>query len=529
MFVVGGLDDQLPMLTWFNLVHSNLLSYLLEFEPYRQIFTAYINPFSTNEPLSYLFILLLSLIFGSSSHFAFLIIVFFLNIFFTYNLFKESHFRFVYTLIFCFSSYYWTHFSIHPSLAHVWVISFYFSSLIGFLLKKGSWQKLAVAQIIAVLFSSYYGFFLFFFTISILINSIVVSIKTKQYRNVLVGPFLIILTSVLLSFIIEFRYIKANYFDKVLTSSNSSLVLKRPIEDFFYFSVRPWYFVIPPQDSQVYGNLPENILRFLANTNHYLFDDYFAGEHSGLFFGILFNVSLLLFLILFILKNGFGKLFDTSIKRTLGIGYLSLILISLPPYITLFSFKLYTPGYIVSLLFPMFRVTSRVAVILLLCNLLLFSFLVEKIMINRLTSRLLTNVLVSFFCFTTLFETFVPVSIEKFEKEPEVYRYMSEKLPKGSTFVAYPYSRVEEPFLYIPVHNQYFINIKGYVFNDITSEDLTKSIPTQYGAANLQKKEVKYLLLFKNNSNENQSILRSKDYTQFEEFSDSFLLKLKEE
>ncbi len=528
MLLFGGLDDQLGSYIWSLIAGSKNLEYILRFQPYRDSFLPYLNPLTSSEPLMWLYYSILVKIFGHYTQVALIGITLLLTFYFTHRLFKGYKFSLVLTLIFCFSSYMWLHIAIHPDLAQIWVIPFFIGTLID--ATRGSSQnyKVGLALVISSLFSNYYGFILFLFMVGFHLGGLFIKQDRKKQVTLMITQFGVA-TVLLVAFL--YPYISANYLSSNLggksIEESRHLVLKRPIEDYFFFSVRPWYFILPPKNNPFLGAITESAVTSLSETRHYLLDDYFAGEHSGLYFGTLLNICIIFMLAIHLKKNRILTLLDSNIKVGIFSGCLLLLLISMPPYVSLLSAKLYTPGYLVYRLFPMIRVTARVSVVLLLCHLLLLAYLLHKAGIGEKVKGTYKLILPVLFLLITLGETFIPVSISYFDKRPLVYEYINSALPSGSVFAVYPYSRVEEPFLYLPVHNKYFLNIKGYVFSDITSEALTKSIPTDKGFSNLQTKNVQYLLLFKDGSEGTQVIMQNSNFKVMKEFEDAYLLKLK--
>jgi hypothetical protein len=100
-------------------------------------------------------------------------------------------------------------------------------------------------------------------------------------------------------------------------------------------------------------------------------------------------------------------------------------------------------------------------------------------------------------------------------------------LPPQTSFVVYPYSKVEEPFLYIPVHEQYLVNIKGAQVGSMSSEEFTRSLFEEVTGSKsaLSSNPFKYLVLYKTNAKSSNAFINSGIYIVEHEFKDSYLLK----
>lgn len=536
MYILGGLDDQLPLLLWsmvsnfpFSVSDPNLLTHKV----YADVFFSYIYPWKSNEPLLWLFLSFFSSLIGPHFYTLFVFITFILSFLCSYFLFKRFKFPLFYSLIFTLSSYMWSHSTIHPDLAQVWVFPLFLNFLLQKLekvrLKFLDSVHLTLLILCIALISNYYGFFV------LLLFAVVVSVVTVQgfLKNRVINFTLLKLciTTIILSFLLItlalFPYIKANYLNTSSQNTEYLYQLTRPIGDFVTFSSRPWYFLIPPVKNPFLGNYALSFVDKIKSFNYFLTDDYFAGEHSGNYFGIIFTLSLIgIVFLVFRSKN-----FKDSVYRDKIILFFStfilIYVLALPPFFTIAGIEVYMPSFLIFKFLPMLRVTSRLSIVCLLCLLMMCGYCVSYIYSLRPGIKNSLKYSLSVILVLTLLETFIPIKLYKVPEPPLVYTFMNSHISHYARFAVYPYGKTEEALFWLPVHKQFLVNPRGYNIPGFSSEKFTKSIYTEAGIAALTSSDIKYLVVFKEGTEKPLDFFITNSKLQIEkEFSDSYLFKV---
>lgn len=320
-------------------------------------------------------------------------------------------------------------------------------------------------------------------------------------------------------------YIKANY----LTSNNAtrvelgSKVVSRSIGDFVIFSSRPWYLIIPPDKNPFLGNISKRLQQSFTNTNYYLADDYFAGEHSANYYGIILTST--------VIVGWFYLLKKASIKTkgkiiVLALSTLTLLFIMFPPYFTFQGITIYTPGYLLYKFFPMFRVTARFGIVVYFFMLTLFATIVNYIYLKdtKTISKLKVLLFVTLISLVTFLETFVPVKIVSMNDSPRIYTYFHEATFPQSTFVVYPYSKTKDALLWLSVHQRGLVNPHSYLKGDYDSEIITRELISSEGlrSANVL---ADFLVVYKDIP-KNELDFFLKNLNLIDEFDDYYLFYL---
>ena len=496
MNIVGGLSDQTIFYVWERIsgIFSIKDPILASFFPYQFTFRYLINPLSSNQPVLSLFA---SLITTLVSYNFLLLITFILNLVFSYLFFKRFKNGWIYTLIFCFSAYLMSHFGIHIALSQIWVFPMFFSNLFKWK-KEASFRSCLIIGIVTtltILVSNYYGFFILLF------------LAVYSFSELLVGNkrsyFLTIFVSVFLSFVFLFPYFKAAFFGG---DSIHSVALERNVEDVFYFSSRPWYFVIPPVKNPFIGNLGKSLVTTFQSTGYFLADDYFAAEHVGNYFGLV--------LILFTVLTSIYVVREESLElknniKSLWITILVLVLFMFPPFFTISGLKIYTPGFLICKFFPMFRVTARLSILVLFILLTIlgtsFDFLSEKFNDQLKVLRLLSIFILA----VTLFETYVPLKIVKIYKSPKVFEYIEKSISRESMFAVYPYGKSQESFFWLPKHKKMILNLRDYQYGAFNSEEFSNELNSTKGLSNAIDLGVNYIVVSKDISEKDKLFFES--------------------
>lgn len=513
--VIGGVDDQIAILVWERLSVSTQ-QWLIQNPFYAHTFSALINPLSTNEPLTYVLLKLFLDLFHSHAYNLFLLFTLAANLLVGYAFFKKYKYATFLTALYAFSAFFWLHIGKHVSLAELWVLPLCFMFLQRLNHTWRSYISLGVVLGITVLISNYLGFCLLVFAGIYLVSGLI----TRQMRLREVMGFVIsFIFAAVIVFISLFPYISANYFNKIPSQADSSiLVLRRTIDDFLLFSARPWYFFIPPVKSVLYGSIPTQIYEKIAKTGYFLADDYFDGEHGSLFLG--YSLMLLTgYLLLYAYKQG-----DSSMRSHLSHNLLSIVLIisfMMPPFFTISGLTVYTPGWLIYKFFPMFRVTSRFIVVILFILLTLIGEILTKYPFKGKKSTLIYLLLP-----LILLETYIPLKFTRVEAVPEEISQLSSYISKEDMFATYPYSSTKQVFYYLPDYERLLLNPRGLAYGDFSSESFTSELVTDAGLIKAHELGVKYLLVYKDIPQEDLYFFGNSKYiSKSAEFSKAYLFK----
>lgn len=528
MTILGGLDDQTALLVWGNISKcfvSGCSSDLSSFFIYRELFLSLTHPLLSNQPiLSLIISLSLRYLGGGFLNYLF-IFTLLLNFFSAWLLFKRFKYHYVYSLIYTFSSYMWSHFAIHIDLSQTWVFPAFIYLLLEFKNKftvKNSFY-ISVFFTLVILISNYNGFLLLLFFACFSISGLLVR-PCPNGLAFLRFTLLTFLITFFLIFVTLFPFIRANYLVKSNPSDFRYLV-HRPFEDFIAFSSRPWYFFTPSVKNPILGTYSKKILASMATKNYFLSDDYFYTEHSGNYFGLLLLATTFISVI-YVLKKSLKRI-DKLIWQYILTIFL-LVSFMMPAFFTLSGNKFYTPGIILYKFFPMFRVTSRVSIVVLLILLLVLSYCIDYIYSNgpgKLKKFLPVFMVV--LTIVTLSETYMPLKITKIPKPSESYIYMRQDKPSKTIFAVYPYSRSQEALYYLSVHQQFLLNPKGYVNPSFDSAEFTKKLITSDGLQKFKNMGGSYLVVFKNADIHDVQFFKSSNSLFLEkEFPDSYVFKL---
>lgn len=500
--VINGLDDQTIFLVWEKISKMPNYGRFLDWQIYKNLFYFFVNPLQSNEPLITLFVskfLSLSVI-GNFN--VFLIITLLLNLGISYQYFKKYKFGLFYSLMFCFSAYFWSHFGIHVSLMQIWLIP------LVFLFRD---KKEVFFLAMAVLVSNYLGLFvLITFCLKALIESFWDFKKAiNSFKHIFFASILIL--------IVLFPYIKLNYFESASeqnarsvhfdTTPDVNIYAKpsRNMADFIKFSSRPWYFVTPPVKNPILGSFSQNILEKIRLSNKFLTNEYFAGEHQANYLGLVLLGVYFVYVFKALRDVNFQNKKEI-IQRFMLLG--ALFILMLPPFFTIKGNVIYTPSILFFQIFPMFRVTARFSIIILFLILDGLAYLLNIYLAKNIKSY----IFIGFLTIITLIEVFIPLKFVKMPQNMPAFEYLATK-PASTTFAIYPYSKTEDALYYLSVHKQFLVNPRGYVFGGFDSENFTKNIKSSYG-------KYDYLLI-----NKTESILPINNWILEKEFSDYYIYK----
>lgn len=490
---------------------------------YTMLFKDFVNPLLSNQPLYSFYLLLFMSVFKSYSVLILSILQVLITIGIGYLVFRKRSYWWFYVFIFTFSSYTWTQLGVHQDLIASWLVL-----LLIFLVDKLLFTPLLLKRyviyltfllLLGSLFSNYLGFVMAVTLVSYLL--VVWVVRISDFRRRLKYTCYIALSLTLFSVVLcllLFPYINSVYINSG-AALEASQTFNRPYEDFFTFSLRPWYFLVPHPGNFLYGDFSNFLVGRVAQTGYFLADDYFPAEHSSAFFGY----GLLLTIVLssvFSLCNSSTE----SRKRILlyVLTILILFLFTLPPFFTVNGVQIFTPGYLIYKFFPIFRVTSRFTVAILSLSLFIVAEFIDKTKINK---RFL-NVFMPLLLIITLAETYVPPKIAVYDKVPPPYVYMGTQVPMKIKFLVYPYSKSNESLFWMPDHKQCLMNVRGYVYEKISAEDLTLRLfePGMLGEA--KDLGVTHVLIYQPDTY-TKDVSSTSQLELVEKFSDSALYKVK--
>ncbi len=501
-FLIGGLDDQLANYVWggisgplFKITEECLQDYPL----YSNMFWGFQHPLLTSQPLYNLVNSVLLTIFGSGVFNVFVLLTLLANFIVTYLALRKFKAGLALALLFSFSSYAWIHMGKHLDLSQLWVFPAMYI-LLQKSNKHGSIPYLHSVKTGLFIFlvgviSNYYGFFLFVYYSLYTFLNVSFGLKSKADLLKEIKSFSIsILVSIIMLLITLFPYFKATYIDYDTERQNGffALGVQRPLEDFITFSARPWYSVLPPLENPLFGSITKNALEIGYKTNYFLADDYFAKEHSGNYFGLLFSFVTLITVIYLLAKKPtiLGK--EAKIYLIL---YILFFILMLPPYFTVSGIRFWTPGYLIFKLFPMFRVTARLSILQLFSLVVMAGYVFDYFftVMKPRNAVILTLVLALF----TLSEVFVPVTVYKETAGSEVYDYLSKNVPICAKVAVYPGAQSEVALLTLPKHNKLLLNPVDYRVSDYDYSEFTSQLPTTSGFGKFSELGGEYLVVFK--------------------------------
>lgn len=524
--IFGGLDDQISLLLWakvssipFKINEIDLISGSI----YLEVFQSYLRPWLSDQPVLWFFISFFASILKDNFYNVFLITSVIASFLSSLLLFKRFKFQIPLSLVFTFSSYMWIHLGKHPALMMIWLFP-----LTLHLIEQVTKTKYALKSVIkasafiglSLLISQYYGYFLLIlFSLWILIDVISKEISIKSFIK---NYFILFTTVIVVTGLFLAPYIKANYFQSSEESRHtSSRQLQRPLEDFITFSYRPWYSFIPSVKSPIYRDISTEAISSLKDTGYFLADDYFQGEHDGHFFGYAFYLVFITVTITYIFQVKKKIIFPNNpylIKYLILVT--ALLILSLPPFITISGITVYMPSYLLFKLFPMFRSLTRLSVLELLLMLMSLGYMLEVI---RIKSSRMLKIFTLLVVLIIIAETYVPLKIYRIPPTPSIYMYMGENLNK-TKFLVYPYSKTQEALFYLPYHKQELLNIRYYSSNIYSSEELTKILNTDLGLEESKKIGSEYLVVFKDISKDDLNFFMSSNVIKYVmEFEDAYL------
>lgn len=457
-----------------------------------------------------------------------------LNFLFALRFFKQLFGRFIGLLLvttFVFSPYLAYQGRSHFDLIQVWPVIWFFHTLF-FSQSRHKPVFLGLLLTLTVGISNYLGYFTVLAATLYLVFSF---LTTKEKRPTLKTALPIVAKAgavfFLTTLVFMLPYIKSNYFAPKIRMEDATDVraVNRPFEDFVIFSSRPWYYILPSVDNPFFGQLTQESLNRLSRTDNYLTQNYFKAEHSASFLGWITVLLGLVGLVGFRLQRQGLLVPDLAIPQetersasqqisppkynrsptqpshtnifSLLLTTIGLITLTMPPSIVLNGIEVYTPSYLLFKLFPMFRVLSRLGIIVMFFTLVfsgygyktLADFILKK-NISLTTGRAILILLTLF----SVAQLFVPLKLTRVATPPKVYSYLGQTDSFKSPIVVYPYSKTNEALFWLTTHQKALINPRFYSNKETAfeSEAFTNLLNTTRGLEQARNLGAKYLVYF---------------------------------
>ncbi|PIS23258.1 hypothetical protein COT49_01015 [candidate division WWE3 bacterium CG08_land_8_20_14_0_20_40_13] len=486
------------------------------------------------------------------------VLLLFVFSFLLFRLLKINNFvGIVLSLILTFSPYTYLHLGVHPALMQAWMVPAFVLLLVdtchGLEFRVKSLEFSSKFKIIrrmiltgaflslVVLTSNYLGYFLMLLSGVFAVANIVVKLVFKEFswgwlKSTVMRYAVIFGTCLLISIPALLPYFKSSYGGP----SVGSIGVSRSLEDFQNFSGRPWYLFLPPIQNPVFGTITKSVLEWMKNGwGYYLADDYFNSESPEMFLGIsnlvVFSIAVGRAFKKFkfqmtnvkLMSNGANDETKTILIFVMT-GFL-LFLFTLPPFFDFAGVKVYTPGFILYKLFPMFRVTQRLGVVILMCVLVLNGIFISEVLKKVQSLELIVknlvksselkykNILVLLLIFGyagfSLVEFFVPIRIMNIKNVPPVYEYLSKIDDPAVIIATYPNQSPEDIF-WVSRHKKGLINPRDYVnikfqFN---SKEFTKDLSTIEGLLKAKKYNVSYIVFDRMGFSDHQKSANSEKF-----------------
>ena len=464
--LIGGIGDQIGLIVWgqiSNIPFTISSESLRNFHIYRDIFDTQLYPWFSSQPVLWTFMSFFLSLFGPNFFNVWLLITLFLNLYFSYRLFKRFKYSWFYIIVFNFSSYFWIHFGEHIALSQTWMYCFLFELLLNRVWMKSP-LKFSLWLVLFSLISNYIGFFSFvYFIIYTFLYSCFNKHKTSLQKSFIPIIKTIFLYVIFLGISI-YPYIKANYINPFENLNEvGSKSMRRSLSDYVTFSSRPWYFLIPSTHNPIFGNVSSFIYDSISSTGNYLSDDYFVYEHSSNYFGW----GLIIFCVWLLFKSNVANSPNKQEIKVLTLCSIIVFIIIMPPIITFKGINFYNIGFLLYKLAPFFRVSSRMSVVIHLSLLVSMAYMIGNLKIRPIYMYLLSIII--------LVETYIPLRVTELVV-PDVYKYIGNTFNSNDRIVVYPYSSTQGAFLWLPVHKQLVVNLRGYVRGDFSSEKFTLSL-----------------------------------------------------
>ena len=275
----------------------------------------------------------------------------------------------------------------------------------------------------------------------------------------------------------------------------------RPIEDFYNFSFRPWYFLVPSTKSLFFGEMSKNVYAKIQDTNYFLADDYEPEEMMGSYMGWHWLLGTTVVLVLLVLDKKsktkctcLPSIYKNSklITKLLLMTFL-ILLISHPPTFTISGITFYTPSYLLYQIIPVFRVLARWSTVLYLLILIINSILVRDLYNHFKNKKVLVFILIII--------TFVLMAVRiptiNLNEPPSEITFLKNLSNEQVKFAVYPAPNYYSVF-WLLESRDYLVNPPDHIDinSGFTTKAFTKGLVTEEGIQELKKMDVDYLIVY---------------------------------
>lgn len=419
----------------------------------------------------------------------------------------------------------------HPSLVSTWVINLGLFFILNHKLTIKRAILVGVYIAFATLASNYYGYFLILFAgvyYGVGALRFFVQKKWSAGFNIILKLIFSMLIAVTLIVIAIFPYIKANYFGgsneikigkreviidgtktevigtswqiqtpDAITSDieqKNPLALPRSIEDFTYFTSRPWYYVLPPKSNPFFGEFTGKVIDYMQSIpGNWLAQNYFMREHSASYLGWA-NIILAIIGLFYLKKN--PKIFRQNQLILILITIFVLFLFTMPPYFTISGNKIYMPSYLLYLVFPMFRSLTRLGIVILPLFMIFVGYGYQYLF--SLRKKYIGITIASIFFIFTIAEFIVPIKITPADYKAGLFIKLNDDLPKDAVLAFLPEEDSNIIVFNINRLKRPVINPKGYNAPEFgfNAETFTDNLTTCKGILEARNLGVTHILVY---------------------------------
>jgi len=332
----------------------------------------------------------------------------------SYKITRNEYGAFISGIIFSFSAYHYTHAQNHLEISQIEVIPLFGLSLLYFLRKRTATSAmiLGLGLGLITLTVNYYGYFLLILTAFSSIIYFAICKDAKSRVSSIKNVFTLFVTAFLVIGPGSINYITTSKSVRDLETITWKR-MGRSTQDFFTYSARPWFYVLPDVKNPITGKLSQNVLRKIVQKEPYFLTSvFFENEHS-LYLGI---GTLILCFYALIKKGGKHK----KIIFFLLVMAIVFAILSAPPYITISMRKIYFPSFFLSKIIPQFRVYARAGIITLAFLSIVSGFGI-KYLLEKVEFKQLKFVLTTFIALFILVDMYKASKFTKLLPVPEYY------------------------------------------------------------------------------------------------------------
>lgn len=426
-----------------------------------------------------------------------------LNYFFSFRFFKKIFGRFIALLlatVFIANPYLAYQSRSHFDLMQFWPVIWFLDTLF---FSKSMHKNIYLGLLLTLLMgvSNYLCYFTVLFAAIYLVFKLLLSkSKISDVKSYWRGVVKTLAVFILLSSTFIAPYVKSNFFStRIRIEENiNSAAVNRPFEDFIVFSSRPWYYLLPSVDNPFFGELSQKFLNQLSNGRNYLTQNYFKAEHSASYLGWMNLILALVGVVwLFRVKRETSQVNYPALLITI----IGLIILTMPPSITLKGVTIYTPSNILFKTFPMFRVLARAGVLILFSTLIFTGYGYRSLInlsISTKIKRKVVQLVLSVMALFSISEFFIPLKITHVGTPPKVYTYLGATEQLKAPIVVYPYSKTNEVLFWTNIYKQPLINPHSYENKEtgFVSTDFTNLLKSSGGLEKAHNMGARYLVYF---------------------------------